>query len=189
MNSKHIKYFIVFALLAVVCLIGDTCADPVMVELVDSKVIPPTEAEILAQHHDLKYIVSNDRVTYGVPVDIIKKPPEPVYLDRVDGWTCFDYSMDRTRQNPEWGIVLISTNPKFEGYKSGDNHFVNYKINDDKSLLINDEFLQNEYTARGWQYDTQAFDYYHFYIDGEIPTRAWARNALKPNAEVVYSAL
>jgi len=121
---------------------------------------------------------------------VLDEPPIPIeYLDRVDGWTCFDYSIKLNRVDPAWGIVLISHNPKFEGYAYGDNHMVNYKINVDKSLLIHDELLQREYIVSGWEYDSDTFDYYHFYINGEVPTRTWTRNAIKPNAGVVYNAL
>ena len=105
------------------------------------------------------------------------------YLDRVDGWTCFDYSIEFTQQNPDWGLVVISDDSRFYG----DNHLVDYKITDDKKLLIHDELSCIERSVTGWQYEYTGLDYYHFYINGEQPTRQY-QNML-PNAEAVYNEL
>jgi len=199
MNLK-IPLLFILCLLPVVVLAGSTHVDD------NDVTIYNTDGDFIKVSSDLNYSLlestgqdlyiatggdlGDDGVSGNTTEAIhLDKTPIPQYLDRVDGWTCYDYSMERTKQNPEWGIVLISTNHRFEGYKLGDNHFVNYKINDDKSLLIHDELILHEYTAHGWQHDTHAFEYYHFYINGVIPTRSWARNALKPNAEAVYNEL
>lgn len=101
-------------------------------------------------------------------------------------WTCFDYSMNYSLHNPSWGMVCISPHPRF----LGTNHVVNYQINySDNTLIIHDGFLENDYAIEGWEYDSCTFDYYHFYIDSERPTRYYnRRNSLhiRPNAEEVY---
>ena len=108
-------------------------------------------------------------------------PPE-------DLWSCFDYAMHYSQENPEWGMVVISTHSQFIGM----NRVVNYQINEDKTLLIHDEFLNNDYMVKGWEFDSCTFDYYYFYVDGEKPTRRYNfRNKyhIKPNAEDIYNAL
>ena len=100
-------------------------------------------------------------------------------------WTCFDYSMNYSFHNPSWGMVCISSNPRFRGK----NHVVNYQINySDNTLVIHDGLLGNDYTIEGWEYDSCTHDYYHFYIDSEKPTRHYNKGNLKirPNAEEVY---
>ena len=101
-------------------------------------------------------------------------------------WTCFDHAMYWSAKYPDWGMVLISKNPNFEGYKFGDNHLVNYKILPDKTLLIHDgtKKTDKDCLVSGWEYDSDTFEYYHFYVDGEVPTRTWIK--LYPNAEAVY---
>lgn len=106
------------------------------------------------------------------------EPPE--YL-----WTCFDHAMHFSQDNPEWGMVLLSSNPRFKLYAN--NHFVNYKILDTGELNLYD--VESGVLSRhwGWQYDTFTFDFYHFYAFGEIPTRQHIY--LLPNAEAVYNAI
>lgn len=99
-------------------------------------------------------------------------------------WSCFDYSMDFSRNNPDWGIVLISTHPQFRGM--GNSHFVNYQIVGD-SLLVRENDSDWEYLIDKWQYDTCTFEYYHFYVNGEIPTRYFKYKL--PNAEAMFNAL
>jgi len=101
-------------------------------------------------------------------------------------WTCFDHSMNYSLHNPLWGMVCISSHPRFRGT----NHVVNYQINySDNTLIIHDELLENDYIILGWEYDSCTFDYYHFYIDSERPTRYYNRNNplhIRPNAEEVW---
>lgn len=108
-------------------------------------------------------------------------PPSNISL-----WDCFDHSMNYSFHNPSWGMVCISSNPRFQGL----NHVVNYQINySDNTLLIHDGFMKNDYIIRGWEYDHCTFDYYHFYIDSERPTRYYNRRGrinIRPNAEEVY---
>ena len=99
-------------------------------------------------------------------------------------WGCFDHAMHYSQDNPEWGMVVISSHPQFRGI--GNSHFVNYQIHDGL-LYLYDAEINHRYYAIGWQYDSYTFDYYHFYVDGEIPTR-YFRYKL-PNAEDVYNAL
>jgi len=99
-------------------------------------------------------------------------------------WGCFDYAMHYSQGNPDWGIVLISDHPRFKGI--GNSHFVNYQIYD-KTLVIYDAEKGSYSYLLGWQYDTFTFDYYHFYVNGEIPTRYLGYKL--PNAEAIYNAL
>ena len=125
-----------------------------------------------SEQNPISSITPSSQYAYSTP---------PLHL-----WTCFDHSMNYSLHNPEWGMVLISSHPRFRGK----NHVVNYKINySDNSLIIHDEFLKNDYIIRGWEYDSCTFDYYHFYIDGERPTRYhnWVNSMhIRPNAEEVY---
>lgn len=147
--------------------------------------VEPRDVHVLPE-----LVVIEIEVVEPEPTQTPKLSAPPIeYLERVDGWTCFDYSVELNKRDSTWGIVLKSQNPKFEGYAYGDNHMVNYKILDDKSLLIHDELLKQEYIVGGWEYDSNVFDYYHFYINDEVPTRTWSENAIKPNAKVVYNAI
>lgn len=103
------------------------------------------------------------------------EPPE--YL-----WSCFDYAMNYSQMNPEWGIVLVSDHPRFRGV--GNSHFVNYQI-DEGILYIYDS--ESGFTARHLNWWDDSFTYYHFYMNGEVPTR-YFRYEL-PNAMEVYNAL
>jgi len=107
-------------------------------------------------------------------------PPE-------DLWSCFDYAMHYSQDNPDSGIVLISSHPRFRGI--GNSHFVNYQINDKKQLIIYGHDHENTITKviDGWQYDTFTHQHYHFYLNGEIPTRYFSYKL--PNAVAVYNAL
>lgn len=100
-------------------------------------------------------------------------------------WGCFDYAMHYSQDNPDWGVVLISDHPQFRGM--GNSHFVNYKILYNSELILYD--VESGRTSRycNWQYDSYTFDYYHFYVNGEIPTRHFKYKL--PNAEAVYNAL
>jgi len=149
----------------------------------------------------LSFIFSDTEQIYtNEPINIINDTEDIIPLtfqelhfviEYPERWTCFDIAMNWSEQHPEWGMVLISKNPRFEGYKFGDNHLVNYKLLPDKSLLIHDgtRKINTEYIISGWEYDSCTFEYYHFYINGEMPTRTWTANALHPNAEVVYNSL
>jgi len=119
-------------------------------------------------------IISSSQYDYHIP------PP--------DTWTCFDYSMNYSHHNPEWGMVVMSDNK----YLSGKNHVVNYMISSEGYLLIHDGLLNINYLIKGWEYDSEGdtLDFYHFYIDSEKPTRHYNRaNPLhiRPNAEEVWS--
>lgn len=107
-------------------------------------------------------------------------PPSNISL-----WDCFDHSMNYSLHNPLWGMVCISSNPRFKGR----NHVVNYQIDySDNTLIIHDSLLENDYRIEGWEYDSCTINYYHFYIDSEKPTRHYNKGNLKirPNAEEVY---
>lgn len=103
-------------------------------------------------------------------------PPEEL-------WSCFDYAMEYSRTNPEWGMVLISDHPRFRGI--GNSHFVNYQFDENNDLITYDgdgEFIKKYI---GWQYDSDTFQFFHFYVDGEKPTRYFGYKM--PNAEAVYN--
>lgn len=122
--------------------------------------------------------ISNSSIT---PSSQYSYSTPPLHL-----WTCFDHSMNYSKHNPEWGVLLVSNHPQMLGM----GHFMNYQINySDNSLIIHDEFLENDRIIRGWQYDSDTFDYYHFYIDSERPTRWFNfqnKFHIRPNAEEVY---
>ena len=101
---------------------------------------------------------------------------------------CLDYSLEYQSSNPEWGILLISDNYWFKGL----GHYVNYQISAEKVLFIHDDMTGADYSAWGWQYNgeysfTQYHKYYHFFVNGEEPTRRF--RFMKPNAMEVYNAL
>lgn len=132
-----------------------------------------------------KYIEVSTMNIYEPNVQI-EPEIETVYPEH---WTCFDFAMNYSELHPEYGMVVISDNPTFQG----DNHLVNHKVNNDKTLHIisyieqGDGYEIIEYDLGGWQYDDGPFDYYHFYINGEIPTRRYSY--LLPNAVVVFNSL
>lgn len=95
-------------------------------------------------------------------------------------WTCFDYSMNYSHHNSEWGVLLISKYPRFMGLGEDISHFVNYQISSEGILSIYDGCSGNHVCT---------YDYYHFYIDGEKPTRYYNfqnQFQIRPNAELVY---
>ena len=88
----------------------------------------------------------------------VKVIPAPV-----EKWTCYDYSINYAKENPDWGVVTISDNQLFRGTA----HMVNYKLLSDGRLSIHDGLLEADYTIAGWQYG----DYYHFWLNGCTPLR------------------
>jgi hypothetical protein len=81
-----------------------------------------------------------------------------------DSWTCYDYSVDFAKENPDWGVVTISNNQLFRGI----SHMVNYKLLSSERMAIHDGLLEADYTIVGWQYG----NYYHFWIN-ETPKRIY----------------
>jgi hypothetical protein len=87
-----------------------------------------------------------------------------------DSWVCYDYSIDYSRKNPEWGIVTMSGNRCFKGI----SHMVNYKMVND-SMFIHDEMYGYDCHFR---FDNRTIDnpyykytFYHFYDINETPLR------------------
>jgi len=80
-------------------------------------------------------------------------------------WTCYDWSVNFARENPEWGIVTVSDNMWFNS-NAGFSHMVNYQIIDNETLLIHDGLYKNDYILAGWQLQ----GYYHFWVN-ETPVR------------------
>jgi hypothetical protein len=93
-------------------------------------------------------------------------------------WTCYDWSVDFARENPEWGIVTISDNQWFNS-NIGVSHMVNYQKVNNETLLIHDGLYGTDYIVAGWQLQ----GYYHFWIN-ETPVRNYVvmqdnRNIIK----------
>lgn len=78
--------------------------------------------------------------------------------ERVEQWTCYDYSVDFEKNNPEWDCVTIS-NYKFFYISS---HMVNYQMYDNTTMIVYDGLLDNLYYINNWQWD---YNYYHFWLD------------------------
>ncbi len=111
---------------------------------------------------------------------------DPVRSDH-DYWVCYDYAIDSARNNQEYGIVTVSTNPNFIGV----SHMLNYQIVNDTisfydpfwSDLTSNEFV---YTVdiSDRRMDNQYFypAYYKFWSEDEAPLRNYRR--LKDNSAV-----
>jgi len=104
-------------------------------------------------------------------------------------WTCFDFAIWYSEENPEYGMFVISDNARFNGM----NHIVNYIVEEDNVLSVvsyvkeGPKYIVTYYELGGWEYDHCTFEYRHFYMDGEIPTRTYME--MKPNAEEFYKTL
>jgi hypothetical protein len=102
----------------------------------------------------------------GLIMSVLVTPAGAVSIIPVteDKWTCYDYSVNFAKENPEWGIVSMSTNMWFKGT----SHMVNYKIIDGgDSLLIHDGLYRTEYEIYNFRYA----GYYHFCFKNETPVR------------------
>lgn len=82
-----------------------------------------------------------------------------------DYWTCYDYSIDFARNNPEWGIVTMSDNPFFFGI----SHMVNYKIDGDL-MYVHDGLYGDNYIYSGFEYSPE---YFHFWDKNQTPLRTY----------------
>ena len=144
----------------------------------------------VAQYEVIEPIIETGEIVQYVPEPIIVSEPI-IETEYPEHWTCFDHAVYWSEKYPGWGMVLMSKNPKFEGYNFGDNHLVNYKILPDKTLLIHDgtRKTDKDYLVAGWEFDSCTFEYYHFYVNGEVPTRTWTGGVMYPNAEAVYNAI
>ncbi len=92
-----------------------------------------------------------------MPVSASFNPVRP----NKEAWTCYDYTMNFSEYNPDWGMVTMGKT----GLR-GATHMVNYKYISENELLIHDGYLNSDYRYVGWQYD----GYFHFYIN-ETPRR------------------
>lgn len=86
--------------------------------------------------------------------------------ERVEGWTCYDYSVDFAKNNPDFEVVTVSRSPEFEGI----SHMTNYQFYDDETMIVYDGLLDKLYFIHDLQWDVEDYDYYYFWID-ETPTR------------------
>jgi hypothetical protein len=91
--------------------------------------------------------------------------------------TCYDFSIEYSKNNPDWGVVTLSNNCLFRGV----SHDVNYKLNKtDGSLDIHDGLYSLDYTI----YDWHNVYFYHFWVD-QTPIRTY--NFLRDNKDVVLN--
>lgn len=95
--------------------------------------------------------------------------------ERVEQWTCYDYSVDFEKNNPDWDCATISNHRFFYGV----SHMVNYQMYSDTQMIVYDGLLDNMYYINNWQWD---IDYYHFWLDS-TPWRNY--RYLLDNREVV----
>jgi hypothetical protein len=95
--------------------------------------------------------------------------------ERVERWTCYDYSVDFENNNPDWDCVTISNHRFFYGR----SHMVNYQFYTGAQMIVYDGLLDNLHYVNNWQWDT---DYYHFWLDS-TPWRNY--RYLLDNREVV----
>lgn len=113
---------------------------------------------------------------------------EPDYftIPRNDDWLCFDYATAYMEENPEYGILIItSPDNKYFDIINDDintNHAVNYKFNDDKSLTYHDEMYYGHYNYVGWQY---TLDNWYFAPEGF--ENSW--DYLLDNKQEIYNEL
>ena len=105
---------------------------------------------------------------------------------RSDIKDCLDYALEYQASNPDWGIVLVSRNTRFQGM----GHFINYRIDENKDIHFHDEMYNLDYSARGWQYEDycSGCQYYYFYIDNEIPRKRFSGFKFS-NAMEVYNEI
>ncbi len=83
-----------------------------------------------------------------------------------EAWTCYDYALNFSESNPDWGIVTISDHPRF--YVS---HVVNYQQVDNNTLRIHDGMYECDYMFSGWKNS----GYYHFWPGNCTPRRYFIR--------------
>jgi hypothetical protein len=94
-----------------------------------------------------------------------------------DKWTCYDHSVNFSKENPEWGMVTMSNNQWFRS-NAGVSHMVNYHIIDNETLLIHDGLYKNDYVLASWQLQ----GYYHFWIN-ETPVRNYV--VMQDNRDII----
>jgi len=92
-----------------------------------------------------------------------------------DYWTCYDYTMDYTKNNPEWGRVTL-----FHSSYDSVTHAVNYQLINGE-LEIHDGFYQIDYTLENWE--DKAYYNYHFWATNETPARNSIAGSLVDNTE------
>lgn len=89
--------------------------------------------------------------------------------ERISKWDCVDYSFKVFDDNPEWKLVTISQTRDF----CPKSHMVNYQFFDNTTLVVYDGLLDNMYTINNYQWDCR--NYYHFWLEDEIPVRHYVR--------------
>jgi hypothetical protein len=92
-----------------------------------------------------------------------------------DYWTCYDYTIDYTRNHPEWGRVTL-----FNTCQDKVTHMVNYQLINGE-LEIHDGLYQLDYTITDWE-DKVYFNY-HFWTTNETPARNYLTGSLTDNTE------
>lgn len=112
----------------------------------------------------------------GAPSDYVDSLEQNINRsEKVEHWTCYDYSVDFEKNNPDWDCVTISNHKLFYGI----SHMVNYQFYDNITMIVYDGLLDNLYYINNWQWD---IDYYHFWLDN-TPWRNY--RYLLDNREVV----
>ena len=142
--------------------------------------IPLDDVNIINFYNiELEYVSQVDdlEITFNHLNDTINRS------DRIDYWTCYDYSVDFKKNNNEWGVVTTSyfedfVNPDINDV---DSHMVNYYLYDNDTMVVYDSIQDNMYISYGWKNDWHR--YYHFWVDNSTPVRRYW--SLFDNREVV----
>lgn len=86
--------------------------------------------------------------------------------ERVEGWTCYNYSVDFAKNNPDFEVVTVSRSPEFKGI----SHMTNYQFYDNETMIVYDGLLDKLYFVYDLQWDVEDYNYYYFWVN-ETPTR------------------
>jgi len=78
--------------------------------------------------------------------------------------TCYECSIEYAQLHPDYGVVTMAYNQYF----LGSVHMVNYKVADNKSLLIHDGYWDSDYILNNWLEDER---FMHFWLN-ETPARS-----------------
>lgn len=88
--------------------------------------------------------------------------------DNIERWESYDYAINYSENNPEYGVVLVANNKNFNGLAT----FANYKF-DKTDLILHDARYNITYVSLIWKYENNG-NFYHFYAKKEVPPRNYA---------------
>jgi hypothetical protein len=113
-------------------------------------------------------------------IDNIEKP------ERNEYWSCYDYTINITENNPNWKPVTFSHNMFFRGT----SHVVNYRMYDKNTMIIYDGLRECFLVIDDWYEEEQSLiknknTYYRFWKDNETPLRLY--KFLRPNTDYMYN--